>query len=130
MPTTVVPNELLLQYQELQQQRYTSLYQQLAQHPPMAQSLYQRIGAGMLGSALGGYGTGSSTGTQGWQQAYQLPLTQMAYPTPMGKSNYRQTIRFNRINEVVEINGENLEDERFSEPLDELRIKVATWLYN
>jgi len=101
---------------------YQTLAQQQIQAPPLAQSPYQGIGIGMLGSALGGWGNAATSTTQDWQQAYQQPVL----PVSMGKQHYRQTIKFNRINEVVEMR----ECDNFVEPLDELRVKVATWLYN
>ncbi len=122
--TTGIPKELLEQYQQLaQQQMQISL----------ARSPYQ--GAGLMG-AFGGFSTGA-TGTQGWMAQQDVSSFQQAYQQvlqlqPMGKSDYNNRIRFNRINEIVEIDKYSTitTDGNRLEPLDELRIKVAECLNN
>ena len=48
-------------------------------------------------------------------------------PVKFGKQSSRSTIKFHRINEVIEL-AEGAQ--QYMEPLDELRMKVAKWLYN
>ena len=106
-------------------QSYQQQAQQLAQHPPMAQSPYQGIGAsilgmgGAIGSAMSWYG--NSTATDATPEVYQAQPPVYQYKNPFNRLR-----RFFRINEEIQYN----EGQLIYEPLDELRIKVATWLYN
>ena len=83
-------------------------------------------GYGQLASALGGAGLGSwttTTATADWSQLAQ------AYPTSDQLQQYRnppitRMMKFFRVNTPVEM----IEGAKFSEPLDELRWKVAKWL--
>ena len=99
---------------------------QLQQLYTQLQQAQQR---GLL-SALGGVGSAlwSTRSTrpepysnQFQPQAYQLlPQAYQLLPTPQ-----HRMIKFFRVNEKVEVS-----EGAINEPLDELRIKVAKWLYN
>jgi len=120
MATTNPDNALLRQYVELQQ-RWES------QQQPQQQAM----GTGLLGGAIGGQlGQRIATnGTDTVQQYDTITTTTDDYspaylPTPwkQGTRDYG-VVNFYRINEARN-------DKMSSEPLDELRIKVAKWLYN
>jgi len=90
-----------------------------------AQSQYLQQQAMSIGTAIGGAWSTSTGAAQ--TSPEDLPrLYDSFYNWNFGVQQNRQTIKFNRINEVVEI----AEGGEIAEPLDELRIKVARWLYN
>jgi len=109
------------------EQAYQQLtkYQQLAQYPPLTQSVPQGLSAGLLGSALGTianangwYGNSTTTIPEAYQSQ---PSYDFHFPSVTDR-----IIRFFRINKAVEM----YEGQKVEEPLDELRVKVATWLNN
>ena len=86
------------------------------------------LSGGLLGGAVGSalWSTRSTRpepySNQFQPQAYQLlPQAYQLLPTPQ-----HRMIKFFRVNEKVEVP----EGATINEPLDELRIKVAKWLYN
>jgi len=118
MATTNPDNALLRQYVELQQ-RWES------QQQPQQQA----TGTGLLGGAIGGMFANGTNLAQQYDPTttvvdYPQYLQPMSYSGGFDASLSKRTIKFNRINEVVEI----AEGRKVSEPLDELRIKVAKWL--
>ena len=118
--------ELLCQYQQLAHQQLAQqqlAQRQLAQRQLVPYSLQMQSGTqgGMLGSVSSDWGT--TTSTQGMQQIYQTAFQPQQYSY---KTDYNRTLHFYRINERVSYN----EGQIISEPLDELRIQVAKWLYN
>ena len=109
-------------------------YQQQAQQMAQQQvAIPQGLSAGLLGSGFGAIGNAvgwysisatpeaylsGTNAPQSWQQVHLGP--------PQWKNPYNRLKRFFRINEEIQYN----EGQIISEPLDELRIKVAEWLYN
>lgn len=59
-------------------------------------------------------GSGSLTNTDGWA-ATQYRFDEILY-------------EFFRINEKVKMTKESVDEKKYSEPLDELRLKIAKWL--
>jgi len=88
---------------------------------------YQRQAQQGQAQQLAQQGMGSIGFTQSWMAQQNNLVYPQVLQSQLGVSDYNMRIRFNRINEVVEINEY---DRSRLEPLDELRIKVANWLYN
>lgn len=84
----------------------------LHQYAQQQASVFPIALGGQLGSAMGETGI-TTTGTE--------------FYSPQFKNPDRRTIKFHRINQKVELPEGAISE---TEPLDELRIKVAKWLYN
>ena len=105
-----------------------SSYPLTMQQAPEAQMAQQQMQSpfGFLGNALGAW----SGGYSGTGSIPQQPPYDKLYNAFEVKHQSSRMLNFFRINEQVDIKESNVMEGKFAEPLDELRLKVAMWLYN
>ena len=99
----------------------------------------QQAAMGMFGGAIGGLGSASAGIQSGRRQLPSIaPAGRLAEELAkikqrdwnLGKSNVNRTINFHRVNDRVSIKDSEPIEIVSMEPLDELRITIAKWLYN
>jgi len=103
----------LEQYQRLLQQQQAYIYGNST-----------GSGSGMYGLSGGGHAS-TATGHTWYGTSYPEMMEKMAQSPSVVT---RKVIKFFRVNEIVEVYEDMLNDNKLTDPIDELRIKVARWL--